>query len=82
MAFFRNLNLGQGWAPTSAHLVDTFEAAGAVDVESAVTAFHPDGRGGSSANTLLQELTGVRVTSRGAPTILRLARRLDRPSAR
>jgi len=51
------------------------------DHRHAVTAFYPDGRGGSSASTLLQELTGVRVTSRGAPTILRLARRLDRPSA-
>ena len=34
VAFFRNLNLGQGWSPTRAQLVEAFEHAGAHDVLS------------------------------------------------
>ena len=34
VAFFRNLNLGQGWAPTRAQLVGAFETAGARDVDN------------------------------------------------
>ncbi len=168
VAFFRNLNLGQGWAPTRPQLVGAFESAGATDVDNiqvngtvafsavapvrtaaevrrsllaltgyddivvvrpagfvrrladrlaaaalpadapvevalfdarvgvpspwtspdgrvellwgdhrhAVTLFHPDGRGGSPANAWLQQLVGVRVTCRGATTILRVAARV------
>ncbi|MFC5176065.1 DUF1697 domain-containing protein [Nocardioides taihuensis] len=32
VAFFRNLNLGQGWAPTRPQLVAAYEEAGASDV--------------------------------------------------
>jgi uncharacterized protein (DUF1697 family) len=32
VAFFRNLNLGQGWAPTRPQLVAAYEKAGASDV--------------------------------------------------
>lgn len=32
VAFFRNLNLGQGWSPTRPQLVGAFEAAGATEV--------------------------------------------------
>ncbi|GAA2122805.1 DUF1697 domain-containing protein [Nocardioides bigeumensis] len=34
VAFFRNLNLGQGWAPTRPQLVAAYEAAGATDVDN------------------------------------------------
>ncbi len=32
VAFFRNLNLGQGWSPTRPQLVAAYDAAGATDV--------------------------------------------------
>ena len=32
VAFFRNLNLGQGWAPTRPQLIRSFEESGATDV--------------------------------------------------
>jgi uncharacterized protein (DUF1697 family) len=46
VAFFRNLNLGQGWAPTRPQLVAAFEAAGAggvdnVQVNGTVVFDHP-----------------------------------------
>lgn len=34
VAFFRNLNLGQGWSPTRPQLVGAFEQAGATGVDS------------------------------------------------
>ncbi len=168
VAFFRNLNLGQGWSPTRPQLVEAFERAGATEVVSfqgngtvlfaahaptrvlplvldtlrALTGYDdlgvvrradwcaeladritgleflddeegevalfdsrqplpvelpwqsPKGlrilagdhrhaitgwrraRGGGNATPVLQELTGVKVTSRGTPTMLRLARKI------
>jgi uncharacterized protein (DUF1697 family) len=34
VAFFRNLNLGQGWSPTRPQLVAAYEASGATDVDN------------------------------------------------
>jgi uncharacterized protein (DUF1697 family) len=170
VAFFRNLNLGQGWAPTRPQLVGAFERAGATDVQNVqvngtvifsaeapvrtvrtvlddlaeltgyadivvvrsaaflrsladrltaldvtdgdlvevalfdarpplglslpwsspdglldmvagdhrhvVCVFHPDGVHGSNASKLLQDVTGVKVTSRSSTTMLRVAARL------
>ena len=37
VGFFRNLNLGQGWAPTRPQLVAAYEAAGATDLVNVQT---------------------------------------------
>ena len=42
----------------------------------AISVFRPDGRGGSPASRVLQQAVGVKGTSRGAATVLRVAARL------
>lgn len=49
----------------------------ALDLRHAVTSWSSV-RSGSNATTVLTEMVGTRVTSRGIPTMLRLANRLER----
>ncbi len=60
VAFFRNLNLGQGWSPTRPQLLDAFERAGGQDVVS----FQVNGTvlftSRAPARTLCDVLAGLR----------------------
>ncbi|MBA8802248.1 hypothetical protein FB382_000539 [Nocardioides ginsengisegetis] len=64
VAFFRNLNLGQGWAPNRTQLEDAFAATGATGVRSVrsngtVVLTHPaPARAAREVRTRLRELTG------------------------
>jgi hypothetical protein len=80
VAFFRNLNLGQGWAPTRSQLEEAFLAAGARAPDSvqvnAIATFHDGSGRGSNASVVLEQLTGVRVTSRALATVRRVGARI------
>jgi uncharacterized protein (DUF1697 family) len=85
VAFFRNLNLGQGWAPTRSQLEDAFTAVGAdradsVQVNGTVVLDHPAPvRAAAEVRAHLRELTGYAdiVVVRRASWLLDLLRRAD-----
>jgi uncharacterized protein (DUF1697 family) len=85
VAFFRNLNLGQGWAPTRPQLVAAFEATGAgsvdnVQVNGTVVFDHPAPVRATREVLLgLRDLTGYDdiAVVRPARWVVRLAASLD-----
>ena len=85
VAFFRNLNLGQGWAPTRPQLEDAFTAVGAggadsVQTNGTVVFDHPAPvRAAAEVGTRLRALTGYGdvVVVRRASWLLDLLRRAD-----
>ncbi|MGZ4466538.1 MAG: DUF1697 domain-containing protein [Nocardioides sp.] len=85
VALFRNLNLGQGWAPRRAELVAAFTDAGATGVRSVrsngtVVLTHPaPARAAAEVRARLRELTGYDdvVVVRRAAWLRDLVRRTD-----